>query len=115
MVMQCLKGLGLKDEDVPLVQGFVARGIKRYVSTFCINMFLFETNFYIISQLIQKYESFIKCVASCIMLSLPSVKKNNYDETELYMLRNMRAKDLQKLVSQTKIIQMTTETALSLT
>jgi len=112
--MQCLKGLGLKDEDVPLVQGFVARGIKRYVSTFCINMFLFETSFYIISQLIQKYENFIKCIASCIMLSLASVKKNNYDETELYILRNIKTKDLQKLVSQTKVIQMTGESALTL-
>lgn len=115
MIATCLRALGLKDEEVQLMQGFIARGIRRYISSFTINFFLFETSFYMMSQLIGKYENFIKCIASAMMMSLDVIKKNNYEDFELHMLRNIKVKDLQKVVGQTKLISLSpAEAVLSL-
>ncbi|CAD8064418.1 unnamed protein product [Paramecium sonneborni] len=96
IVTYCVKGFNLPEKDVLLMRQFLEARLRRYLLTFSINMFNFDTTFFLISQLIQKYDYFIRGLTSIFMIASPNLSNSTHDELEIYILRNVRGNEVEK-------------------
>ncbi|CAD8076236.1 unnamed protein product [Paramecium sonneborni] len=97
IVKYCVKGFNLSDnKDTSLMKQFLKEKLERYLITFSINMFNFDTTFFLISELIQKYDYFLRGLATIFMLASPNLQNSNSNELEVYILRNIRSIEVEK-------------------
>ncbi|CAD8158605.1 unnamed protein product [Paramecium octaurelia] len=89
----CVKGYGMGEDEKQLLKQFLQSRLKRYLITFSINMFNFDTTLFLITQLIKKYDSFIKQLSAIFILARTQLKNTNHEDLELWILRNVRRKD----------------------
>ncbi|CAD8153139.1 unnamed protein product [Paramecium pentaurelia] len=89
----CVKGYGLGEDEKQLLKQFLQSRLKRYLITYSINLFNFDTTLFLITQLIKKYDSFIKGLSAIFILASTQLKNTNHEDLELWILRNVRRKD----------------------
>ncbi|KAM3139675.1 hypothetical protein pb186bvf_008133 [Paramecium bursaria] len=111
MIMGASKeGLQLSDIDSQIVKNFLEQRTSRYLSTFGLNFFLFETSFQIfciLFQQINSYNELLKIMSSVVTLNSQVIRGNsiNYDESELYIMRSLKSSQLILSYNQLKTLQ----------
>ncbi|CAK78093.1 unnamed protein product (macronuclear) [Paramecium tetraurelia] len=94
--------------DMSVIKSFLSQKLRQYLVTFSINLFLFETTFFIISSVLMSgsngYMDLLAQMAVLCQLSNQEMQKNkfNHEETELFMLRSLRTNQLSVLYKQTQ-------------
>ncbi|CAD8078309.1 unnamed protein product [Paramecium sonneborni] len=92
--------------DMTVIKSFLQQKLKNYLLTLGINLFLFETTFFIISSVLTSgsngYMDLMAQMAILCSLSNQELQKNkfNHEETELFMLRQLRTNQLSVLQKQ---------------
>ncbi|CAD8145137.1 unnamed protein product [Paramecium pentaurelia] len=95
IVTYCVKGFNLPESEIIFLRQFLEARLKRYLLTFSINMFNFDTTLFLISQLIQKYDNFIRGLSAIFMLVSPNLRSSTHEDLEIYILREIKKKDVE--------------------
>ncbi|CAK68799.1 unnamed protein product (macronuclear) [Paramecium tetraurelia] len=95
IVTCCVKGFNMSESDTIYLRQFLEARLKRYLLTFSINMFNFDTTLLLIQQLIQKYDYFIQGLSAIFMIASPNLKSSTHEELEIYILREIRRKEVE--------------------
>ncbi|CAK82437.1 unnamed protein product (macronuclear) [Paramecium tetraurelia] len=100
--------LQVDSNDMSVIKSFLSQKLRCYLVTLSINLFLFETTFFIISSVLMSgsngYMDLLAQMAVLFQLSNQEMQKNkfNHEETELFMLRSLRTNQLSVLYKQTQ-------------
>ncbi|CAD8163483.1 unnamed protein product [Paramecium octaurelia] len=100
--------LQVDSNDMSVIKSFLSQKLRCYLVTLSINLFLFETTFFIISSVLMSgsngYMDLLAQMAVLCQLSNQEMQKNkfNHEETELFMLRSLRTNQLSVLYKQTQ-------------
>ncbi|CAD8159446.1 unnamed protein product [Paramecium pentaurelia] len=100
--------LQVDSNDMSVIKSFLSQKLRTYLITLSINLFLFETTFFIISSVLMSgsngYMDLLAQMAVLCQLSNQELQKNkfNHEETELFMLRSLRTNQLSVLYKQTQ-------------
>ncbi|CAD8053754.1 unnamed protein product [Paramecium sonneborni] len=89
----------ISSQDSPYVKTFLRYRLARYIQSFTINFFLFETTFFIINQLFLQpqsaYDDLTKYLASAYNIQIQIFRQQSQDDIELILLRNVRSAKIQ--------------------
>ncbi|CAD8138737.1 unnamed protein product [Paramecium octaurelia] len=89
----------ISSQDSPYVKTFLRYRLVRYIQSFTINFFLFETTFFIINQLFLQpqtgYDDLTKYLATAYNGYIQIFRQQSQDEIELILLRNVRSVKIQ--------------------
>ncbi|CAD8065960.1 unnamed protein product [Paramecium primaurelia] len=100
--------LQVDTNDMSVIKSFLSQKLRCYLVTLSINLFLFETTFFIISSVLMSGSNgqmdLLAQMAVLCQLSNQEMQKNkfNHEETELFMLRSLRTNQLSVLYKQTQ-------------
>ncbi|CAD8061741.1 unnamed protein product [Paramecium sonneborni] len=110
-VLQVLEqGFKIKKQDLQIIKPFVQTRIPRYILSLGINLFQFQTSFYLMNQMLvgpkTGYDNFIKCLSVSFYQQLEDIKYfiNAYEDAEAQILRNVKSTQCEKDFLQTKMI-----------
>ncbi|CAD8135017.1 unnamed protein product [Paramecium pentaurelia] len=110
-VLQVLEqGFKIKQQELQNIKPFIRTRIPRYALTLGINLFQFQTSFYMINLILlgpkTGYDNFIKCLAVSFYQQFEDIKTfiNSQEDAEAQILRNVKSTQCEKDFSITKVI-----------
>ncbi|CAD8138739.1 unnamed protein product [Paramecium octaurelia] len=110
-VLQVLEqGFKIKQQELQIIKPFVRSRITRYILTFGINFYMFQTSFFMINLILSYpktgYDNFIKCLAVSFCQQFEDIKTfvNAPEDAEAQILRNVKSTQCEKDFTMTKVI-----------